>query len=1060
MLKEKFLRRLLVTIGSLYLIFLFIYKIFSVEDPMNFYFRVLIFIFCFLIYFLSYRVKWIYINLGIICHSLVVFTIIQVLYYSYLFDFKLKISGLIFLTIVLMNLIFRANKLNFLINIFIGILLGGSLWLKNKSSMSILIFIFAYISISFSTLYLKKYLQDSKEKLENLANQAPGTLYQYQLMPDGNSKFPYASQGIYKIYEVTPEEIKNDASKVFKRIHPDDYLKVVESIQKSADTLETWHDEYRVILPLQGKKWVHGKAKPEKLPDGSIIWHGNIREITKEKEMQIEIVKQKDRLNWIIEGMGAGTWEWNILTGETVFNKQWAEMLGYSLDDISPMTIETWKKYTHPDDLENAQKNLEKHFRGEVEKYDVEIRMKHKEGHWVWINDRGQVISWTKDNKPYKMFGIHLDVTKRKEREEKLEFLAASMGNISDAVMITDTHFKIVYINDAAKRLFGYSYKEIEGKTPEIFNAEENSSEIQQKIYDAVSNDNIYKTEFINKRKDGSTFICEMTSTPLKNEKNEIYAHIGIQRDITERKKHQKILKNQFDFQKILADVSSSLLKFNSTTMDRKIDKALAKIGIFFDFDRSYIFQLSIDNQFISNTHEWCAIEIESEKENLQMIPIEMIPWWISKLYKNQVINIPSVDEMKKRASVEQQMLKEQKVQSAVVIPIFIDNELFGFFGFDSVITKRIISDKELESLKIFTDLVTSAFSKYIYDEKIIKLTYNDSLTGLYNRRFFENELMRLDTNRQLPISIIIADINGLKIINDSLGHEKGDQLLIKSANILKSIIRQEDILARQGGDEFAILLPQTDSKVAEIIIKRIKECEKKTETDELTVSIALGTSTKTVIDQDIHEVLKVADNHMYQNKLLESKSVKNNIIKSLLKTLEIKSNETNLHTIRMTKLATAFGKALELSNYELNRLSLLSTLHDIGKTMIPEEILMKPGELTKKEWEIVKKHPESGYKIANSSQEFAVVADAIYAHHERWLGNGYPRKLKGKEIPYLARIITIVDAYDVMTHERPYKKAFSRIQALEEIRNCAGKQFDPTLARIFIKMMKEKFDS
>jgi len=192
----------------------------------------------------------------------------------------------------------------------------------------------------------------------------------------------------------------------------------------------------------------------------------------------------------------------------------------------------------------------------------------------------------------------------------------------------------------------------------------------------------------------------------------------------------------------------------------------------------------------------------------------------------------------------------------------------------------------------------------------------------------------------------------------------------------------------------------------------------------------------------------------MYQNKLSESKSTKNKIVKGLLNSLAVKSDETKEHTLRMTKLAFRFGEKLELSNSELNRLSLLSTLHDIGKITIEEEILTKPGTLTDKEWQIMKSHTERGYKIASSSEEFSVVAEEIYSHHERWDGTGYPRGLKEREIPYLARIITIIDAYDVMTNDRPYSKAISKKDALKEIKDCAGSQFDPELADIFIKMM------
>ncbi|MFW6029939.1 MAG: HD-GYP domain-containing protein, partial [Halanaerobiales bacterium] len=176
--------------------------------------------------------------------------------------------------------------------------------------------------------------------------------------------------------------------------------------------------------------------------------------------------------------------------------------------------------------------------------------------------------------------------------------------------------------------------------------------------------------------------------------------------------------------------------------------------------------------------------------------------------------------------------------------------------------------------------------------------------------------------------------------------------------------------------------------------------------------------------------------------------------VQGLINILEVKSYETKEHALRMTKLAFEFGEKLNLSNSELNRLSLLSTLHDIGKITIPEKILKKPAKLTAEEWVILKEHSERGYKIAAASEEFAAVAEDILSHHERWDGSGYPNGLEGKNIPYLARIISVIDAYDVMTHDRPYSSAISEAEALKEIKKCAGSQFDPELAKKFRSMM------
>lgn len=340
--------------------------------------------------------------------------------------------------------------------------------------------------------------------------------------------------------------------------------------------------------------------------------------------------------------------------------------------------------------------------------------------------------------------------------------------------------------------------------------------------------------------------------------------------------------------------------------------------------------------------------------------------------------------------------------------------------------------------------------------EEIEALSFTDQLTGLYNRRFFEEEMKRLDTKRQLPLSIIMADLNGLKIINDSYGHNKGDEILVEAAQILKESLREEDILARQGGDEFSVLLPNTTKKEAESIEKRIKEKCRKKQIDMIPISIALGRATKEKSDQDIEKVLKKADDKMYKNKLSESRSSKSNIVQGLINILNSKSSETKDHSVRMTKLSFEFGESLDLSNYEQNQLSMLATLHDIGKININEKILKKKNNLNDKEWEEIKKHSEYGYKIAKSSEEFAEVAEDILAHHEHWDGSGYPRELKEEAIPYLARIISIIDAYDIMTHDRSYSKAISKKEALTEIKRCAGSQFDPKLAEVFVEMMEK----
>lgn len=340
-------------------------------------------------------------------------------------------------------------------------------------------------------------------------------------------------------------------------------------------------------------------------------------------------------------------------------------------------------------------------------------------------------------------------------------------------------------------------------------------------------------------------------------------------------------------------------------------------------------------------------------------------------------------------------------------------------------------------------------------EAKIEYLSLHDHLTGLYNRRYFEQSLKKIDKS-MLPLSILMADLNGLKIVNSSYGHTMGDKVLIKAAELLAEIIPESAVLARYGGDEFIILFPNCDSEQAHQYLYEIKELFAKTELEGIPLSIGVGLAVMDSMAAEIKDIIKIADKDMNHNKLLETNSANNKIVKGLLSALSAKSDETVEHTERMTELAICVGRRLGIQNSQLNRLSLLAALHDIGKTSIPGDILTKAGKLTAEEWEILKAHPSRGYKIASATSEFSVVAEEILSHHERWDGNGYPRGLKAKEIPYLARIIALVDAYDVMRSGRPYKKAMSKKEAVAEIQRCKGSQFDPYLAEKFVEIIDE----
>jgi len=336
-------------------------------------------------------------------------------------------------------------------------------------------------------------------------------------------------------------------------------------------------------------------------------------------------------------------------------------------------------------------------------------------------------------------------------------------------------------------------------------------------------------------------------------------------------------------------------------------------------------------------------------------------------------------------------------------------------------------------------------------EKKIKYLKFHDSLTELYNRSYLEKVLGNVYRERHLPLNFIICDLNGLKLVNDTFGYTEGDKLLKRVAKILNYCSRKEDIVARWGGDEFFILLPRSTPGEVEDVLYKIRNICASTKDQKIPLSMSMGISARTSLDQNIREVIKEAEDHMYTNKLLERKSIYNSIITSFERMLWEKSHETRDHAERLKGMIVRLGKAIGLPQSKLDELVLLSTLHDIGKVAVPDSILMKKGKLNKDEWKVIRRHPEIGYNIAKSTPQIAMVAEDILAHHEWWDGSGYPQSLKGNEIPVNSRITSIVDAYDVMTMGRPYREPIPVKEAKEELIRCSGTQFSPVLVDKFV---------
>lgn len=344
--------------------------------------------------------------------------------------------------------------------------------------------------------------------------------------------------------------------------------------------------------------------------------------------------------------------------------------------------------------------------------------------------------------------------------------------------------------------------------------------------------------------------------------------------------------------------------------------------------------------------------------------------------------------------------------------------------------------------------------------EQVKYLSMHDSLTGLYNRIYLESRYDVFYDPKMLPISIIMGDVNGLKITNDIFGHQEGDRLLVSISNILKSVCRPNDIAVRWGGDEFVVMLPNTTAKEVEAITNEIfKTCNEKANMlgeNSGIFSISLGFATKEGRDEEFSHLIKKAEDFMYNRKLLESRSTHNAVIAYMKEILYEKSYETQQHALRIGEMCIDIGRALGLPESEINKLELFAMLHDIGKIAIDDTILVKPSSLNDEEFAQIKRHSEIGYRISQSTPELSQISEYILTHHERWDGKGYPQGLAGEDIPLLSRILAIADSFDAMTNDRIYRSAKSEFEAIKEIETNAGKQFDPNIVNAFMKIVKK----
>lgn len=365
----------------------------------------------------------------------------------------------------------------------------------------------------------------------------------------------------------------------------------------------------------------------------------------------------------------------------------------------------------------------------------------------------------------------------------------------------------------------------------------------------------------------------------------------------------------------------------------------------------------------------------------------------------------------------------------------------------------------EYDDKKVLFSIIFDVTEKEEIAKQNEYIAYHDHLTGLYNRRFFEEEFKRRVKKGEFPVGLLIGDVDGFKVFNDTYGHAEGDKTLKRIADGLSKLVGQDGILARIGGDEFAIIVSGMDTPGMLQYLDKLNQQNDHIADDSIVddmTTISWGYALQKEREDTLDSLEKEAEAFMYNRKFYSHRSLKSKTVDTIMQTLFTKSEREKKHSDRVGLLSEAIAKQMNLSNEEVNRIRVAGFLHDIGKIGIDEAILNKAGKLDASEWEIMKLHPVKSAGILDKTQEYRDISDIVLSHHERYDGKGYPGQFRGEGIPLEARIIAVADTYDAITNDRPYRKPLDRIEAIEEMKRSAGTQLDPKIVSVLVDMLEK----
>ncbi len=621
-------------------------------------------------------------------------------------------------------------------------------------------------------------LADSESRFRALSETSPLGVF----ATDGHGAYTYANAQMHTIYGLTFAQILGDGWAAV--LHADERESVLAEWQRTVARGIDFDMEFRIQRPDGQARVVRSRARCSSASDGSTVGYvGSVEDITERLYAERALSDERMRLASIIEGTEAGTWEWNVQTSEMRFNERWATLIGYKLDELEPISLQTWFNNVHPVDSQRSGELLKRHFAGELPSYDCEVRMRHRDGQWVWMMSRGRVLTWTPQGEPEWMFGTHMDITTRKNQDEALRKSEQLLNRTGEVAGIggweLDLVTGVVWWSAQTRRIHGVAPTYVPVLSEAInFYAPEAQPVIQAAVERAIAM--------------GEGWDLELP---------------------------------------IILATGQRIWVRTVGTAELEGDKPIRLLGALQDVTvlRSVIAELAEQHELLQVTLQSigdAVITSDASGAVTWLNPVaERMTGWLNAQAKgcpvDQVFHIVNEETRAPTQNPVSRCLQQGKVEDLANHALLISRagEEFGIEASASPIRNE--GGDTLGVVLVFRDVTEQ---RRLSGEMSYRATH-DALTGLVNRAEFEVRLRRVLDKAQEDRSehaLLYIDLDQFKLVNDACGHAVGDQLLQRVSKLLGETVRARDTLARLGGDEFAVILDHCSVQQAQRVAQKI----------------------------------------------------------------------------------------------------------------------------------------------------------------------------------------------------------------------------------------------